>query len=248
MERLRFQGVRNVVSFNWHWYVIALLATIAFFVSAIYFGQPSLYIVGLAIALSAFISIVVSYYVYDRSGLYTFDWIDDKFAHAKIVLNIHAGFDETTEGLIARLPDSNIRAFDFYEPGKHTEPSIRRAQHATRSRVESTKIRTSELPVADSSADAIFVIFAAHEIRDSDERVIFFRELSRAVGESGVIAVTEHLRNAANFIAYNVGAFHFLPRSTWLSTFNGAGLCVTSEIEITPFVTTFVLKNNGTAS
>lgn len=99
----------------------------------------------------------------------------------------------------------------------------------------------------DNFADNIFVIFAAHEIRDAAERVSFFRELHRSSNSSGKIVVTEHLRDAPNFLAYSIGVFHFLPRSAWCETFRNSGLEICNEVKITPFITTFVLEKNGTS-
>jgi ubiquinone/menaquinone biosynthesis C-methylase UbiE len=94
----------------------------------------------------------------------------------------------------------------------------------------------------------IFAILSAHEIRNDEERNSFFKELRRALTATGQIIVTEHLRDTANLLAYNIGFFHFHSKKTWLNTFHSAGLSVASEIKITPFITTFILDKNGTAS
>ena len=39
----------------------------------------------------------------------------------------------------------------------------------------------------------------------------------------GIVVVTEHLRDTANFLAYNMGAFHFHAHGTWLAAFAAAG-------------------------
>jgi ubiquinone/menaquinone biosynthesis C-methylase UbiE len=107
---------------------------------------------------------------------------------------------------------------------------------------------TTHLPVQDESADNIFTFFSAHEIRNDDERVAFFNELNRVLTPEGQVIVTEHLRDTANFIAYNIGFLHFHSRWTWLQTFGKAGFKVSNEIKITPFISTFILNKNGTAS
>ncbi len=38
----------------------------------------------------------------------------------------------------------------------------------------------------------------------------FFNELNRVLKPNGQIVVTEHLRDLNNFLAYNIGFFHFL--------------------------------------
>ena len=88
---------------------------------------------------------------------------------------------------------------DFYDASVHTEPSIRRAQNQGGTAGVPKKCSTSNVPLSDNSADIIFVIFAAHEIRNDSERAGFFRELARVIGASGRIVVTEHLLRRTKF-------------------------------------------------
>ena len=249
MARMKFQGVANVLRFNWHYYMYALIFALVFFVAARLFHQPILNLLGLVAIGQAVLSVVISYFVYDHSRFYDFKWVD--FLEPKSgsnLLNIHSGFDESSEALRERFPGARLCVFDFYEPGRHTEVSIRRAQNRRAGNNGGVKTSTTALPVSDNYFDAGFVIFSAHEIRDDPERIVFFRELGRTLKDSGRIIVTEHVRDAWNFLAYNLGAFHFLPRSTWLVTFASANLRVSKTIKITPFVTVFVLEKDGTAS
>lgn len=48
-----------------------------------------------------------------------------------------------------------------------------------------------------------------------------------------------------NFLAYGPGAFHFVSRRTWLSTFSSAGLKLNREANCTPFVRVFELRNSA---
>lgn len=57
----------------------------------------------------------------------------------------------------------------------------------------------------------------------------------------------EHLRNTPNFLAYNIGFFHFYSKAIWLKNFNTAKLKLVKEIKHTPFISIFVLEKNGTA-
>jgi SAM-dependent methyltransferase len=248
MGRMRFQGVRNVVQFNWHFYLLAFLFATTLFIVGLLFRQPLLFIISGILVAQALISIVVSYVVYDRSRLYDLAWLDRlQIAEDADILNVHSGFDETSPGLTQKFPRSAIRVFDFYDEKKHTEVSIRRARRSAE-QAAATKVTTTSLPVSDDSIDLCCVVFAAHEIRDDAERASFFRELRRSINLSGRIVVTEHLRDMPNLVAYNVGAYHFLPRSNWLATFGGADLRVLDEFKITPFVTTFVLGKDGTST
>jgi SAM-dependent methyltransferase len=245
---MRFQGVSNVVRFNWHFYLLALMTAAIVIVAGLRFDQIVLVIAGVVLIAQSVISIAVSYFVYDRSRLYDLAWLDRlPTADSRHVLNIHSGFDEISTKLKEKLPRSSIRVFDFYDEKNHTEVSIKRAREFA-GETAATRVTSTALPVVDDSIDLCCVIFAAHEIRDDAERGRFFRELRRSVHTSGRIIVTEHLRDAQNLFAYNIGAFHFLPRSTWLKTFATADLNVLDEFKITPFVTTFVLGKDGAAT
>ncbi len=193
------------------------------------------------------LSLLVSFYVYDLSGLYRLDWSGKCRAAARIV-NIHAGFDETSILLKEKFPGCELIIFDFYDPAKHTEASIRRARKACPPFPGTRSISSTNIPLEDDSVDKIFVILAAHEIRDDDERVAFFRALRRSLKPTGQIVVTEHLRDLPNFLAYTIGCFHFLPARSWTRTFHRARLKIASENKTTPFITTFILEKNGSAT
>jgi hypothetical protein len=62
------------------------------------------------------------------------------------------------------------------------------------------------------------------------------------------VVVTEHLRDPANFLAYTVGFLHFHSRQAWLDTFRAAGLRVEREVSITPFITSFFLRQHDSAA
>jgi len=252
MAKIRkpFQGVFNIVRFNWHFYVISLafLLLVAIFYS--FLNEPfRLFsaILFFGIILTNLITLVVSFYVYDLSDLYKFGWLSEWPDDAAIV-NINAGFDETSELLKEKFKNSQLTVFDFYDPAKHTEVSIKRARKAYPPYPNTQKITTTRLPLADNSADKVFAILSAHEIRNEEERKLFFTEIERALKPDGQIIVTEHLRDPANFLAYNIGFFHFQSKHSWLKTFDSSGLKVKKEIKITPFITTFILEKNGNSS
>jgi SAM-dependent methyltransferase len=251
ITRKPFQGVINIIKFNWHFYVMAILMIIILIFSSRYFPDSRIYFRLLAVLATAgiFLSLVVSFYIYDLSPLYQLKWLNDPeiFSFNKIV-NIHAGFDETSVLLKKKFPAAEMLVFDFYDPAIHTEVSIKRARKAYPAFPGTQKISTQNIPVNDNDADAVFIIFSAHEIRNDDERVRFFEELHRVLKPSGIIIVTEHLRDFPNFFAYNIGAFHFLPKKRWLKNFRKAKFHIIKEIKITAFITTFILEKNGTSS
>ncbi|MEM6768481.1 MAG: class I SAM-dependent methyltransferase, partial [Bacteroidota bacterium] len=193
--------------------------------------------------VSLLITLVVSGYVYDVSDLYQLNFLPT--SSPKSILNIHAGFDEVSPILKSKFPKSKLTICDFYDPGLHTEVSIKRARKAYPPSADTIKVKTNSLPFADNSYDIIVAFLAAHEIRDEAERISFFRELMRVSTSEGQIMVTEHLRDLPNFLAYNMGFFHFHTKSVWLDTFEQAGLRLEEEIKTTPFISTFILSHHG---
>lgn len=254
MEGLRtpFQGIYNIIRFNWHFYAfsLALLGVLVIGGSLLGSGFLSLSLFASTLILLPLLSsLIISYYIYDHSGLYALHWLAPiHLAPGARIVNIHAGFDETSVLLQQRFPEASLSVLDFYDPLKHTEVSIRRARKAYPPFPDTQVITTSQLPFADSSADVVFLIFAAHEIRNEQERFVFFNELRRILKPGGKIVITEHLRDFPNFMAYTIGFFHFQPLSVWQRAFKGSGLYIDSSFRFTPFIHTFILQKHGTSS
>ena len=247
-KRKPFQGIANIIRFNWHFYAtaiifIALLSGISHY-SNHSTSRTIAQFVSFFISISILFSLLVSYYVYDLSGFYHFDWIKNDDRKLSII-NIHAGFDETSNLLKKKFKNSKITVLDFYNPNQHTEISIKRARSIYPPESNTVAINTSKINLENDSVDKIFVILSAHEIRNTNERIVFFKELHRILKPKGQIIVIEHLRDLSNFIAYNIGAFHFYSKSSWEKTFEKSNLKVKSEIKNTPFISTFTLKKNG---
>jgi ubiquinone/menaquinone biosynthesis C-methylase UbiE len=89
---------------------------------------------------------------------------------------------------------------------------------------------------------------SAHEIRDQEERIQFFKEINRVLTTDGSVVIVEHLRDIPNLLAYTVGVFHFFSKKNWLKSFSTADLYLQKEIKITAFVSTFILTKNGATS
>ena len=254
MEAIRkpFQGIGNIVRFNWHFYLLSIGSVVLILILNNYLNEKSSIYASIfcfLIVATTLISLLVSYYVYDGSELYKLPWLDE-IIHTKTgkFININAGFDETSILLKDKFPNAELIVFDFYDPKKHTEISIKRARKAYPPYPNTQSIITSNIPLPDSCIDTIFVTLSAHEIRNDEERIVFFKELKRTLNQSGQIIVTEHLRDLSNFLAYNIGFFHFYSKSSWVTTFKKSDLEIAKEIKITPFISTFILKKNGTAS
>lgn len=254
MEAMRkpFEGIYNIVRFNWHFYVLALVA-ISFVLLAGLWLWPSLMFVAILasilVALPLISSLLISYYIYDRSDLYSLNWLDHiTLNKAGSIVNIHAGFDESSHLLKHKFPEATLSVLDFYDPVKHTEVSIKRARNAYPAFPGTRTISTSEWPLTENSSDLIFLILAAHEIRNEQERLAFFTGLKQALKPDGKIIVTEHLRDLPNFMAYTIGFFHFLPESHWKKAFKDSGLHIEERFRITPFINTFILTKHGPTS
>jgi SAM-dependent methyltransferase len=250
MEAIRkpFEGIYNIVRFNWHFYALALGAIVLVLLTGIalspFFAFMTM-IASVLIALPLISSLLISYYIYDRSELYTLNWLDHiTLRKDSSIVNIHAGFDESSHLLKYHFPEARLRVLDFYDPAKHTEVSIKRARKAYPAFPGTQAISTSALPLEENSSDLIFLILAAHEIRNEQERLAFFTGLKRALKPDGKIIVTEHLRDLPNFLAYTIGFFHFLPESDWKKAFNDSGLHIAERFRITPFINTFILTKH----
>lgn len=248
IKRKPFQGVINIVRFNHHFYIIALLVLSAVVLFHHYLPLPfwlqSLAVIGALITLLMIAgSLAISYFIYDWSDLYHLNWLPD--LNHKKVMSIHAGFDETSTIITQKFKTVNLTICDFYDPQQHTEISIRRARKIYPPHRETIAVVTDKLPFPTNHFDVVSVIFSAHEIRDVQERILFFKELRRIVKPFGMVYVTEHLRDRANFVAYSIGFFHFYSRKSWRNVFKHAALTLESELKSTPFISTFQLKKHG---
>jgi SAM-dependent methyltransferase len=252
VKRKPFQGVYNIIRFNRHFYLIALslLAVLLFFAFR-YSGmvELTLYMISGLVAYTLAISLLASWYVYDASALYEFKWLQKlNYDSGNLVVNINAGFDETSSILVKKLDPGTFVVLDFYDPAKQTEISIKRARKAYPPYPGTQPMSIERLPLENESADTIFLIFAAHEIRKKEEQIIFFKELNRVLKTDGNIIVVEHLRDLANFTVYTIGFFHFYSKSFWRTIFRTTNFSISDEFKFTPFVSTFILEKNGITS
>ena len=252
MERLvrtPLQGLTNILKFNWPFYALAVLGIAVLLI--LYWCNPSVLIILLAVGvlIAVLISLAVSFYIYDCSGLYTLTWLNRlNIKPGDSLVNIHAGFDETSALLVQKYSGCKLSVFDFYDPVKHTEASVARARKAYPAYPGTLSIQTNVSLVAATPANFVLLIFAAHEIRNTAERVVFFSELVKVLRPNGKIIVVEHLRDLPNLLAYNLGAFHFLSKQEWARTFSGAGLTIENEEKFTSFISIYTLKKNGDTS
>jgi SAM-dependent methyltransferase len=246
--RRPLQGLINIVRFNWPFYIGAFGALLSIQLTSL--NAPTtlhlpLDLATVVIAVPVLLSLLASAYIYDFSSLYKLRWLPSIKNGAANIVNIHAGFDETSVILAHKYPGAALSVFDFYDAKTHTEPSIRRAREAYPAYRDTKSISTSFALTDTAFADLVVVAFAAHEIRQPEERTAFFQCVAKIVKPDGCIVVAEHTRDIPNFLAYSVGCFHFYSRDNWVKTFASAGLKITKEIKHTPFVTIFTLQYNG---
>ncbi len=244
IKRRNFQGVLNILSFNRHFYVFGLIALAIIIISYLIFSWSTLFlgIVILAFLYGLIMPLIVSAYVYDFSGYYNFDWLKNYTftdSEDKQILNINAGFDETSFIIKHHFPKSDLKVFDFYNAKQHTEPAIIRARKVSLVYPNTQQIISNAIPLKDNSVDLIFLLSAAHEIRSQAEKIQFLKECHRVCKSTGNVIMIEHLRDFPNFVAFTVGFTHFFSKNTWKKAFEGAGFSTFAEQKFTPFMSIF---------
>ena len=131
---------------------------------------------------------------------------------------------------------------DIYDAREMTEPSIARAREMHPSPNPAVAGKLDKLPLPDGDRDAVFLLFAAHEIRQPARRAEFFREVARVLAGTGQLVLVEHLRDWKNLVAFGPGFLHFYPSSEWLRLAHQAGLKIERETSVTAFVRCFVMS------
>lgn len=244
IKRRKLQGVLNILSFNRHFYGFGFSVLALLFASRLFIEWPETIfrIIILAFVYGLLMPLIISAFVYDFSGFYTLNWLksiiqDDN--QPKLIVNINAGFDETSFILENKFPYSDIKVFDFYNAEQHIEPAIKRARKVTMLYPNTHQILSNEIPLKDNTVDIVFLLSAAHEIRVYEEKVQFLKECNRVCKPDGKVIMVEHLRDFPNFMAFSVGFTHFFSRSTWKNAFKSAGFSSFHETKFTPFMSIF---------
>ncbi len=248
MTRKPFEGMLNILVFNWPFYATALVLVLAGSLGA--FLLPPLPVVRLLLLVSVagagyflLASLAVSYLIYDRSPLCRWKWIKDMVpSTSRRIVNLHAGFDESSPALRALFPEADLMVLDFYDHRSMTEASIARARRLCPTRQQALRVDPTALPLADNSCNTAFLLFAAHEIRDARQRYQLFHEVKRILEAQGTLLLVEHSRNLANFLAFGPGFFHFYPQSEWRRLASETGLQVALSCMCTPFVNIMILR------
>lgn len=243
-----FAGVIKIFRFNVQFYLVSALGIVGagFLVASRRLPQSLqlLVLCGAAVALFWILSsLLVSWYVYDHVGVARWQWLPPRLpVPLHRWANIHAGFDESTAALRHLFPQTEGSVIDIYDSQQMTEPSIARARRFHPSTEQFRSGKHNALPLPDNDYDAVFLLFAAHEVRAPEHRTELLRESARVLRDTGHVVLVEHLRDWKNFLAFGPGFLHFYSRQNWLRSARNAGLSIEQESQITPFVACFVLR------
>jgi SAM-dependent methyltransferase len=250
----RFAGVVKIVRFNVRYYVVSAVVLAGVCLLAARRDLPpwarlAMLCGAAVVAFWTVSSLLVSWYVYDHAGVTRWQWLPGRMAAPPLQwANIHAGLDESTSALRELFPRTEGSAVDIYDPEEMTEPSIARARRIHPSAEPFQQGSLDSLPLRENGLDAVFLLFAAHEVRSPEHRTHLFCEAARVLRKDGCIVLVEHLRDWKNFLAFGPGFFHFHSRRDWLRTIRAAGLVVEQASGVTPFVECFVLRRGKRGS
>lgn len=249
LPRGRFDGALQIARYNWPQYVgaVVVVAISGWWLMQDPGGAPVLRAAAWGAAMLAawwgLASLAASHWIYDRSALYRWTWIPGALpVSPKLWLNLHAGLDESSTALARLFPDSHGAVGDFYVASEISEPSIQRAREEQRDVAPATRVDPHQLPFAEQSFDTIFLLFAAHELRQAASREAFLREVRRVLMPGGSVLLVEHVRDLPNFVAFGPGFWHFLPAAEWRRLAMVTGLELVSEQRLTPFVSIMLLR------
>lgn len=242
----RPSGVREVVRYNWPLYAAGALTVAVGGVLARRLSGPAAALARTAATTAAgylAVSTLATWCAYDRSELHRYDWLPALLpGGAGDHLVISTGLDEASRPLADRHPTARRWVADLYDPALTSSGSIRRARRHAPPAPGATPARPDALPAETGALDTVFAVFAAHELRRPADRTALFTEAARTLRPGGTLLLVEHLRDAANTAVYGPGAWHFLPRATWLRHAAEAGLHPAAERRIAGLVTAFAFR------
>lgn len=247
-RRGRFDGVRQIIQYNWSFYLAGLLAILVGLGLVRWAHLPTWIHVGLwlGIVLAGWwwvASLVASWWIYDLSELMSWTWLSRAIDAPSVRswVNVHAGLDESTVALQSVWGSPHL-VLDIFDATAMTEPSIHRARELAVNEVAPTVAGFRALPIVDGGVDLISVLFTAHELRAPTDRESFFGELNRILAAGGRLVIVEHVRDSANFGVFGPGFIHFMPDREWLRLAELGGFRVLQRVRKTPFVILYVFE------
>jgi SAM-dependent methyltransferase len=249
-KRSQWQGMMTIARFNWPFYVAGTVVLIASVCGLILSSLVVVKLIcGFALAGAAYFvlgSLGVSHWVYDRSDLYRWSWLKRALRGLEVsqVIFCHSGFDETSVDLRDKLDKAQWQILDHFDAKQMTEASIRRARALFPPTAGTLPASYEAWPVATNTADLVVGLLAIHELRSEHERSLWFKEAKRCLRTGGRIVIVEHVRDAANFLAFGPGFVHFHSPASWRRCWEVASFRLADEFRVTPFVRIFVLTQS----
>ncbi len=241
----RQHGAVRIFLYNWPVYLGTWIPAVIVLCLLPILPAPATWLAAIAASTAlawSLASLLVSFYIYDRSPLVAGLWVPALLgADTRAWATIHAGLDAEVE-LDGVMPGRCLARLDIFDRAVMTSPSIGRARVRTPPTKAASSCSPTALALADEACDAIVVAFTAHEIRDRGARERFFSELRRSVRPGGRVLIVEHLRDLPNFLAFGPGYLHFVARREWLRLARHADFDVALERRITPFVMALSLE------
>jgi len=246
-RRGEWQGMVTIVRLNWPYYLVAGITLLATLIGILLRQSIGVRLMcGVALAASIYFlvgSLGVSHLIYDRSDLYRFGWVDRALRGLQVndAIFCHSGFDEMSLELREKLGNIGWQNLDHFDQGQMTEASIRRARRRYPPVEGTLPAPHGHWPISADAADVIFGVLAIHELRSDPQRAAWFAEARRCLRSGGRLILVEHLRDAANLLAFGPGFLHFHSRENWRRSWESAGFRPLDEFRITPWVRVFVL-------
>jgi len=246
--RGKWQGMLAIARFNWPFYAVAIAVMILSVIGWLLLDRPGSK-VGCAIVfvLAAYFllgSLSVSHFIYDRSDLYRWGWLERALrgVNMRQAIFCHCGFDEASAALLDRFGGVQWQILDHFKPRQMTEASIHRARATFPPAPGTLPSPYNAWPLAADSGDVVFALLTIHELRSEAERGAWMAECRRCLGEGGRVVLAEHVRDAANFLAFGPGFLHFHSPAGWRRCWESAGFRSSDKFRVTPFVRIFVLS------
>lgn len=243
--RGRYEGAWNVIRFNWPKYLAGLCLIAMAFTSAASLPDHAfpLIVIALLATIMVTLPLMVSHLIYDRSALYHMPWLSAVMkAEPQRIMNLNAGFDESSIILRQRFPRSELVVVDLYDPERFTEASIVRARRAYPSYPGTVHAHSGILPLQTATVDLAVAFLSLHEARTHAGRLALLNEIRRTLKHDGRLVVTEHLRDVPNTLVFSIGVLHFHSRKAWTSAFRGSGFHLVGTHRTAGFITTFILQ------
>ena len=245
--RSNWQGMINIAQFNWPFYVASIAALLASLLGLFLLPEFTLKLgCGLIFAIAVYFlfgSLGVSHLIYDCSDLYHWGWLNRALSGSNInqAIFCHSGFDETSVELRQQIRTATWQVLDHFDANQMTEASIHRARAMFPPTPGTLSSPYNAWPVAAESVDVVFGLLAIHELRSEGERSAWFAEATRCLRKGGRLVLVEHVRDAANFLAFGPGFLHFHSVASWRRCWESAAFSSVDEFRLTPFVRIFVL-------